>query len=198
MEITTYDPRLDDALAFVADRFRHKSRKATRVPYLSHLLAVTALVMEHGGTADQMIAAALHDYLEDIPGASLPEIEERFGPNVARLVDALSDSHGAHPKAPWKERKTTHLAALRSRAADVKLVSACDKLHNARSVIADQKRVGDVAFTRFSAPKEETLWFYRAALEALADGYEHEVLDELRVAINEIHERAGVPIALVG
>jgi (p)ppGpp synthase/HD superfamily hydrolase len=192
MEITTYDPRLDDALAFVAERFRHKARKATRVPYLSHLLAVTALVMEHGGDADQMVAAALHDYLEDIPGASLVEIEERFGRNVARLVDALSDHKDAsRPKAPWKERKSAHVEFLRSAGRDVKLVSACDKLHNARSLVADQKRVGDEAFSRFNAPKNDTLWYYRAAREALGDGYTHDVLEELDAAIDEMHRLAG-------
>jgi (p)ppGpp synthase/HD superfamily hydrolase len=190
----TYDPRLDDALAFVAERFRHKRRKATRVPYLSHLLSVTAMVMEHGGDADQMVAAALHDYVEDIPGASLGEIEDRFGANVARLVDALSDSKDAsRPKAPWKERKTTHLASLRTAGPDVKLVSACDKLHNARAVVIDQRRVGDVAFTRFSAPKEDTLWFYREALDTLRDGWAHEVLDELDGVIGEMHRLANVP-----
>lgn len=192
MEILTYDPRLDDALAFVAERFRHKARKATRVPYLSHLLAVTAMVMEHGGDADQMVAAVLHDYLEDIPGASVDEVEERFGKNVARLVDALSDSRDAsRPKAPWRERKDAHLAAMRVAGHDVKLIAACDKVHNARSVVADQKRVGDDAFLRFNAGKDDTLWYYRAALEALREGgYEHEVLDELAAAIDEMHRLA--------
>jgi (p)ppGpp synthase/HD superfamily hydrolase len=190
----TYDSRLDDALAFVAERFRHKSRKATRVPYLSHLLAVTAMVMEHGGTPDQMIAAALHDYLEDIPGASLAEIEERFGANVARMVDALSDSKDAsRPKAPWRTRKTTYLACLRPAGADVKLVSACDKIHNARTLVVDQKRVGDDAFNRFNASKEDTLWYYRASLAALREGWEHEVLEELALVIDEMHTLARVP-----
>ena len=193
MTLGTYDSRLDDALAFVAERFRHKSRKATRVPYLSHLLAVTAMVMEHGGTPDQMVAAALHDYLEDIPGASLGEIEDRFGASVARMVDALSDSKDAsRPKAPWQTRKTTHLACLRPAGEDVKLVAACDKLHNGRTLIADQKRVGDEAFSRFNASKDETLWYYRASLEALRDGWEHDVLAELALVIDEMHALAQV------
>lgn len=193
MEITTYDERLDDALAFMADRFRHKARKATRVPYLSHLLSVTALVMEYGGAPDQMVAAALHDYLEDIPGASAVEIEERFGANVARLVDLLSDSKDAsRPKAPWHERKTAYITLLRTAGADVKLVSACDKLHNARTLVADQKRVGDEAFSRFTAPKDDTLWYYRAALEALREGYENEVLGDLQAIIDEMHLLANV------
>ncbi len=195
MEIETYDPRLDDALAFVAERFRHKPRKATRVPYLSHLLAVTAMVMEHGGSADQMVAAALHDYLEDIPGASLGEIEDRFGANVARLVDALSDSKDAsRPKAPWRERKIAHLSRLTPAAGDVKLIAACDKLHNVRSVVHEQKRVGDAAFSRFNASMADSLWYYRAALEALRTGWEHEVLEELASAVAEAHRLADVPL----
>lgn len=193
MEIETYDSRLDDALAFVAERFRHKSRKAMRVPYLSHLLAVTAMVMEHGGSPDQMIAAALHDYLEDIPGASLGEIEDRFGANVARLVDALSDHKDAtRPKAPWRERKDRHLAAVRPAAAEVKLIYACDKLHNVRCVISEQKRIGNAAFDHFNASMTDSLWYYRAALEALRDGWSHAVLDELDAAVAEAHRLAGV------
>jgi (p)ppGpp synthase/HD superfamily hydrolase len=192
MEITTYDPRLDDALAFAAERFRFRSRKATRVPYLSHLLAVTAMVMEHGGTPDQMIAAVLHDYLEDIPGASVAEIADRFGENVARLVDALSDSKDAtRPKAPWHERKLGYLALLVNAGPEVKLICACDRLHNGRSLVTDQKRVGDEAFSRFTAPKNDTLWYYRAGLEALRQGWDHPVLAELAAVIDEMHGLAG-------
>lgn len=191
MKPTSYDARLDDALAFVAERFRQKSRKCSPIPYLSHLLAVTALVMEHGGEADEMIAAALHDYLEDIPGASFGELEQRFGANVARLVDALSDSKDAtQHKAPWQERKRGYLAHLRNAGHDVKLVSACDKLHNARSIVADQRRAGDEAFCRFNASKDETLWYYREVISALRDGWDHEVVGELESAVSEMHSLA--------
>jgi (p)ppGpp synthase/HD superfamily hydrolase len=187
-----YDARLDRALAFAANAFRTRTRKQTSVPYLSHLLAVTALVMENGGTPDHAIAAALHDYLEDIPGASLGELKELFGEDVARIVLALSDTTDADDKAPWRTRKDTYVARLRESDAAIKLVAACDKLHNARSIVLDQSRVGDAAFDRFTATKQDTLWYYRAVLDALRHGWSAPPLAELDHAIGEMHRLAGV------
>ena len=187
-----YDARLDRALAFAANAFRTRTRKETTVPYLSHLLAVTALVMENGGTPDHCIAAALHDYLEDIPGASLEEVRELFGEDVARIVLALSDTTDANNKAPWRIRKDTYVARLREADPAIKLVAACDKLHNARSIVLDQSRVGDAAFDRFTASKHDTLWYYRAVLEALRNGWDARPLDELEHTIAEMHRLARV------
>jgi (p)ppGpp synthase/HD superfamily hydrolase len=187
-----YDARLDDALAFAADAFRTRTRKETTVPYLSHLLAVTALVMENGGTPDQCIAAVLHDYLEDIPGASVEVVRARFGEDVARIVLALSDSTDAVAKAPWRERKDLYVARLERAEPGIKLVAACDKLHNARSVALDQARTGDRAFDRFTASKLDTLWYYRAVLAALRQGWDAAVLAELEAVVTEMHRLAGV------
>ena len=107
-----YDARLGDALKLAADAFAHVARKGTGIPYLSHLLAVSTMVMEHGGTPDQCIAAVLHDYLEDIHGASEVHLQERFGDNVALLVRALSDTTQAEHKEPWLERKQRYIAHL--------------------------------------------------------------------------------------
>lgn len=192
MNVVLYDARLDSALAFAASAFRTRTRKATTVPYLSHLLAVTALVMENGGTPDECIAAVLHDYLEDIPGASVTEVSERFGEEVARIVLALSDTIDAANKAPWRERKDVYVARLRDADPGIKLVAACDKLHNARSVVIEQARVGDAAFDRFTATKLETLWYYRAVLEALRHGWDALVLAELESTIAEMHRLADV------
>src|SRR5829696_6971427 len=95
-----YSPRLDEAIALAVDAFRHETRKGTRVPYLAHLLQVMVLVAEHGGDEDQMIAAVLHDYLEDIDGASADSLRVRFGDRVTDLVVGLSDTT-VRPKPPW-------------------------------------------------------------------------------------------------
>ena len=85
-----YSPRFDDAAAMAIDAFRHIKRKATGVPYITHLMQVCVTVGEFGGDEDQMIAALLHDYLEDIEGSSVEELEARFGANVAGMVLELS------------------------------------------------------------------------------------------------------------
>jgi (p)ppGpp synthase/HD superfamily hydrolase len=183
--LNAYSPRFDEAVAYAIDSFRTKYRKATRVPYVTHLLAVCALVGEHGGDEDQMIAAILHDTLEDVDGSSAEELERRFGKRVAHLVVALSDTV-VRPKPPWKERKQKYLAHLRHEPVDIKLISCADKLHNCRSVIRDHKVVGDDVFERFSAPKHETLWYFREVAAALGEGWTHPLLDELRSAVAEL------------
>ncbi|MFQ5749513.1 MAG: HD domain-containing protein, partial [Planctomycetota bacterium] len=128
-----YSPRLGEALKFAAEAFRATPRKGSRVPYLTHLIAVAALVGENGGDEDQIIAAVLHDYLEDIQDSSADVLEEHFGPEVARMVEALSEIRG-RPRPPWEVRKKEYLERLKAAPPRVKLISACDKLHNVRSV----------------------------------------------------------------
>lgn len=184
-----YSERLDEALALATDSFRFEVRKATDIPYLCHLLQVMVWVGEYGGDEDQMIAAVLHDYLEDVEGSSPAQLAERFGPRVAGYVADLSDTQ-ERPKPPWKARKVAYIELLRSKPADLKLISACDKLHNAESIVRDLDTVGDALWDRFTAPKDGTLWYYAAVAEALGDGWEHPVLDRLHQAVEQMHARA--------
>ncbi|MCU0673524.1 MAG: HD domain-containing protein [Myxococcota bacterium] len=185
-----YSERLDAALALAADAFRMHVRKASGVPYLTHLLQVMVTVGEHGGDEDLMIAALLHDYLEDVETADAEALEARFGRRVRTIVEALSDTT-EHPKPPWAERKTRYLAHLASEPPDVKLVSAADKLHNARSTLRDVERVGEETWSRFNATKEQSLWYYRSVVDALAQDWSHPLVDELRVVVEALHEIAG-------
>lgn len=181
-----YTRRLDRAVALATDAFRHTRRKATGIPYLSHLFQVMVYVAEHGGDEDQLIAAVLHDYLEDIDGASPDGLELEFGPRVARLVVALSDTT-ERPKPPWEPRKRAYLAHLREAPAEVKLISAADKLHNAESIHRDVRVVGDRIWDRFTASREQTLWYYREVVEALGAGWTSALLDRLRAEVDALH-----------
>jgi (p)ppGpp synthase/HD superfamily hydrolase len=190
--MTLYSPRIDDALQFTADAFRAVARKGGRVPYLTHLLQVMVTVGEHGGDEDQLIAALLHDYLEDIPGADATMLRARFGERVVRMVEALSDAT-AQPKPPWEDRKRRYLRALAREPDEVKLISAADKLHNAASLDRDLTTVGPDVWSRFNAPMERSLWYYRAVVAALRHGWSHRIVDELEVVVRRIHERSGIP-----
>jgi (p)ppGpp synthase/HD superfamily hydrolase len=174
-----YGRSLDEALAFVAEAFRTKTRKGTDIPYLTHLLAVMALVGEHGGSEEQMIAALLHDTLEDIEGITHDDLELRFGGPVADMVVALSDTT-EHPKPGWRTRKERYLARLTEEGPWVKLVSAADKLHNLQCLRRDLARHGETIWARFNAGREDQLWYYRRVLEALGHGWEDPLLDALR------------------
>lgn len=189
---TAYSPRLDLALSFVADRFRDRYRKGTRIPYLTHLLQVMVTTAEYGGDEDQLLAALLHDYLEDIPGAAEAELRARFGDRVARLVLALSDATDAEHKGPWEARKRRYLAHLARAPEEVRLVSAADKLHNARSIRRDLALVGPAVWDRFSVPRDRTLWYYRSVARALAAGWDHPLARALEAEVRALHRDAGV------
>lgn len=188
--MAAYSRRFDEAVAYAVDAFRDVRRKGSGVPYITHLLAVCALVGEHGGDEDQLVAAVLHDVLEDVDDASAEALAERFGDRAARLVVALSDTV-VRPKPPWRERKLTYLAHLAASPAEVKLVSAADKLHNSLAIRRDLRAVGVVVFDRFTAGKDGTLWYYQAVVEALAEGWDHPLLDELRESVTRLVAEAG-------
>jgi len=191
MSVPCYSSRFDEALGLAAAAFRDRRRKGTEIPYVAHLLQVAVWVAEGGGDEEQLIAAVLHDYLEDIEGSSAAELRTRFGERVTRLVEALSDTT-VRPKPPWRERKERYLAHLRAAPAEVKLISACDKLHNARSILRDLGLVGDEVWARFSATKGDTLWYYREVAGALAHEFDHPVVREVDEAVRALVRAAKV------
>jgi (p)ppGpp synthase/HD superfamily hydrolase len=184
--------RLQEALALAARVHGDQRRKGTGIPYITHLLAVCALVGEHGGDEDQMIAALLHDTLEDRPElVSLASLAEQFGWRVANIVLGCSDCT-SKPKPPWAERKRAYVAHLRTDGADIKLVSCADKLHNARALVRDLRTVGPVMWSRFNASAEEQCWYLRECVRALADGWSHPMLGELDETVGALERACGV------
>jgi GTP pyrophosphokinase len=178
--------RFEQALLFAAQRHSKQKRKGTQVPYVSHLLAVCALVLEHGGSEDEAIAALLHDAIED-RAATLDEIRARFGDRVAGIVWACSDTD-EYPKPPWKARKTAYIERLKSAGRSERLVSAADKLHNARSILSDYRLEGERVWDRFNADKKHTLWYYEELLKALRAHGSNPLVDELDRVVTEIRQ----------
>ena len=157
--------RFEDALVYAVRLHRLQKRKVSDEPYIAHLLAVTALVIEDGGDTDEAIAALLHDAVEDQGGlARLDEIRNLFGDRVAEIVDGCSDSYGK-PKPPWRTRKERYLEHLQNASASMQRVSLADKLHNARSLLRSLRQVGQSAWGRFNGGKDGTLWYYAALLD---------------------------------
>jgi (p)ppGpp synthase/HD superfamily hydrolase len=160
-----YSPRLLVALEAAAVMFAATERKGGHIPYLAHLLGVAAIVWEHGGTEDEAIAALLHDTLEDItPTKRARKIVRAFGEGVYAIVAGCTDGEPDRTgrKRPWRERKEAYLARIAHEPASVLLVSAADKLHNARAMVADLRTVGDDLWSRFNAPNDDVLWYQRA------------------------------------
>jgi len=159
---TTLSPRFDEALGYARQLHADHLRKGTGIPYVAHLLAVAAIVLEHGGGEDEAIAALLHDAVEDQGGQpTRTEIERRFGRAVAEIVDGCTDADTI-PKPPWRQRKEAYVAHVASASPSVRLVSAADKLHNARAIHGDYQQHGEALWSRFNGGREGTLWYYRA------------------------------------
>ena len=186
-----YGEKFEDALLYASGLHRDQARKGTKVPYITHLLAVASIVGENGGTEDEVVAALLHDGPEDQGGeATLEEIRARFGEEVAEIVDGCTDTY-EDPKPPWRERKERYLAHLANAPRSVRLVSSADKLHNARTVLADYRVLGEDLWTRFNGKRKGTLWYYRALVGALeGDG---PIVEELDRVVTELERLSAKP-----
>lgn len=173
-------PRLAEALALAIELHGNQPRKGTGIPYVSHLLGVCSLVLEHGGDEDEAVAALLHDAAEDQGGErTLGHIRQAFGEAVADTVEGCSDTL-VEPKPPWRERKQRYIEHVRGAPEPVLRVSAADKLHNVRAMLSDYHVVGEALWERFNAGPEEIDWYHRGLVDAFREaGAPGALVDEL-------------------
>jgi (p)ppGpp synthase/HD superfamily hydrolase len=197
--------RFTDALALAANIHRGQARKGTQVPYMAHILGVAAIALEHGANEEEAIAAILHDGIEDAPkrlGASgvRGAIEERFGAEVLKIVEGRTDSD-AQPKPPWNRRKEQYVRRIAQEDASTLLVSASDKLHNARAILSDFRIDGIRVFDRFDkeAGMGGTIGYYRGLVIAfraqnkrLEDPRLPRLLNELDRTVTALEQETGV------
>jgi GTP pyrophosphokinase len=186
LKVPKLTPRFDKALAYAARLHRVQTRKGTEIPYVAHLLGVAALVLEDGGDEDETIAALLHDAVEDQGGRPiLEEIRRRFGERIAHIVEGCTDAETI-PKPPWRKRKQQYIKHVKRASADVRRVSAADKLHNARTILSDYRNLGDKLWLRFNGGREGTLWYYRALINAFRKAGPSAIVEELDRVVSEL------------
>ena len=190
--MTKLTEKFERAFLYASAVHGGQTRKGTTVPYVSHLIAVTATVLEYGGTEDMAIAALLHDAVEDQGGMPrLEDIRTKFGDAVADIVFACSDSSDiGRPKAEWESRKRKYIQHLDELSQDALLVSLSDKVHNARSILRDSRRanIGEAVWDRFKRPKELTVWYYAElanAFQRLLPGQLADELGEIVLAMDQ-------------
>ncbi len=182
--------RFKEALILATRLHADQYRKGKSVPYVAHLLAVTSLVLEAGGSEDEAIAALLHDAIEDQGDrVSLADIRHRFGETVAAIVDGCTDARTS-PKPQWRQRKEAYIAHLRGASESERLVSVADKLHNARTILADYRADGEAVWERFNGGREGTLWYYRTLVETFQACETRPLVEELDRVVSEIERLA--------
>jgi (p)ppGpp synthase/HD superfamily hydrolase len=180
-------PRLEQALAYAARLHAQQHRKGGRVPYITHLMAVAAIVGEHGGDEDMIIAALLHDGPEDQGGqATLDDIRTRFGDRVADLIDGCTDTYET-PKPEWRPRKQAYIDRLPTLCAEARLISAADKLHNLRCIVADHRRHGDEAWRIFKTGRDGVIWYYQQVIAQFQQHGPHDLAAELQATLAQLH-----------
>jgi GTP pyrophosphokinase len=178
--------RFESAFSAAASLHATQVRKGTDTPYIAHLLAVASLVLEHGGTEDEAIAALLHDAVEDQGGLpTLQRIRDEFGDAVADIVAECTDTH-EDPKPDWRQRKELYIASIAKRSPSALLVSLADKLHNSRSILSDYRQTGDALWQRFRGKKEGTLWYYRSLAKAFQKTGPEPLATEFRSVVGEL------------
>lgn len=181
--------RLADAVRFALEVHAGQTRKGKAVPYVSHLLQVTGLVLEYGGDAELAAAAVLHDAVEDCEGVDVEMLRDRFGAGIAEVVAQCSDLlPGDTPKdkSPWLARKQRYVACLARADARTCLVAACDKLHNLRSLVADLREEGCATLERFEPTPEQMRGYFEAVYEALRPGLPTGLDRELGALLDEL------------
>jgi (p)ppGpp synthase/HD superfamily hydrolase len=187
-----------EKLTRAVDYARHlhiERRKGTGIPAMAHLFGVASLVMGEAGladfpvTEDMVIAALLHDAVEDHGGAlRLGDIRQNFGPEVARMVEGLSDSFAAdeNAKDPWEQRKEAYIDRLRGEPADVRLISVADKLYNARSILEDYRVIGPEVWRRFKRGRGLQIWYFETILEIFKAAGKSRIVDEFERVVIEL------------
>jgi (p)ppGpp synthase/HD superfamily hydrolase len=188
--------RFDHAVRFAHEIHRYQTKKGSRVPYIAHVLGVTAIVLEYGGTEDQAIAALLHDALEDADPEPWPtsalekQIETRFGPDVLAIVRDCTDTT-ERPKPNWLSRKLQYVQHVAKAPEASLLVSAADKLYNVRAIARDYDLVGDEVWSRFKATKPQILGYYRGLADIFVVRLQSTLAADLDMAVSALEETLG-------
>ncbi len=195
------DPMLGNrflrAFQYAMEKHKLQPRKGKGVPYLEHLMGVCSIALHYGANEDEAMAALLHDVVEDCGGEPvLKDVRRKFGKRVAEIVEGCTDDMTGH-RTPWEVRKQYYIAHVRQTDDNgACLVSAADKLHNARAILADYRDVGERVWDRFSRPAEKTLWYYRSIIGAFRakkrDRRVSLLVDELERVVRALHRKVGL------
>jgi len=193
--------RYEQALEFAHQVHKKQKRKGTNIPYISHLIAVSSLVLEAGGNEDEAIAALLHDSIEDCPDeyprhvpGLCEDIRWKFGQIVLDIVEHCSDTDDPKNKPEWRERKEAYITAVETKPDNALLVSCADKLHNARAILTDYRALGEELWERFNGGRA-SLWYYQSLVQAFkqTERVPEQLLNELERTVQELFNLADEP-----
>lgn len=188
--------RIVEAFEFAYTAHKGIYRKNSTIPYIVHPMDVASTLMKNNASENIVIAGLLHDVVEDteIP---LSEIRDRFGDEVATLVNGASEPEelrkveGSKSKN-WHERKNHTIEFISNANHDMKLLSCADKLANIRDIIRDRDRLGEDVWKMFNAQKNSLAWYYTSMIEAFAAGDDNIInmpaFGEYKKCVEDVYE----------
>jgi (p)ppGpp synthase/HD superfamily hydrolase len=184
-------PTFDEAFRYAHAVHAEQTRKGTAAPYISHLMGVSSIVLDDGGSEVEAIAALLHDAAEDHGGRRrLDDIRQRFGDEVAKIVEDCTDAWD-DPKPPWAERKRAYVRHARTLARPSLRVSSADKVHNTYAILRDLRNVGEDVWGRFNAAPDDVMSYYESLVRAYREAGGGALVDELDRIVRGIRREMG-------
>ena len=171
------------ARAFAARRHAGQLRKGDGQPFIRHPVAVAAILARHRMPSAVVAAGLLHDVLEDTP-TTAAELESRFGPEVARMVEEVTEPEKS---VPWEERKAAYLAHLPRASRGALAISCADKTHNTESFLEAYEKEGPAVFSRFSRGLGKRMDYHQGVLQGVRRAWPGcPVLPELERAVRRM------------
>lgn len=187
--------RFDEAMLYAHYWHVNQRCRGTAIPYISHPLAVASIVLEHGGTEDEVIAALLHDAVKDGPrntGEPRPLIErqisDRFGEKVVKIISGCAIPDSQDPQQNWQAQREIYLQQLETIDQSALLVAAAEKLHNLQSLLLARRNIGEQVWQHCEADRQGSLWYLSRLGELLGRRWPSSLTTELLIAIQHLTE----------
>lgn len=154
---------IDYAIYFATKAHTGQKRKSEpEVDMIFHPFTVGMILQRAGANTNCVIAGILHDVVEDTK-YTLEDIKKEFGPEIANIVDEVSENKSLK----WKERKIEAINKIKTASIEGKLVECVDKISNLETLYALYKEEGDKVWESFNKPKEEQKWYYTNMYDAV-------------------------------
>ena len=181
-----YSYRLEQAIRAAAVLHKDQTRRGkVPLPYVTHLAAVAWLVADYSKNEDCIIAAWLHDTLEDTEYTA-EELEEDFGEKVRKIVETVSEPKTKDgEELSWKERKSTYLEQLKAGPDDALLIAAADKIHNMRSIVEEYYDNHEGFIKDFSGSLDERAMRYQELSNLLNRRLQNDIIAEFNHVYSE-------------
>jgi (p)ppGpp synthase/HD superfamily hydrolase len=169
-----FSTRLLDAIYFATKKHNGQTRKDGVTPYIEHPMSVALIASRVSKDEDILIAALLHDVLEDT-NTTPEEIQTLFGNRVTKLVVECTDDRSL----PWKKRKLSVLEKIKDVSSESALIKSADILHNTYELMQKVHEHGPSFMKKFNATPQDKLWYDNERLKRYKKYHPNPLLKEI-------------------